>query len=150
MNIVIEEALARIHRVSGGESVCDVYKWYVDAAAPGLTAWQREELAKECFSNDEEILAIAYLTEHPADDNMPATVEWIDGLGLDESAIGHRYLNSREYRVGEIPIYADACVGGWAQAYMISSGHKVPVTRQIVRTIAKVFQVKFNSETEIR
>jgi hypothetical protein len=62
-------ALSRLRRVTDGEDPLVVYR---------ITDEYSSSMASQQCAMDEGIVAAMYLSDHPADDDEPVTVEWLN------------------------------------------------------------------------
>ncbi len=92
----LQAAAERLRRNYDGEQISMVYTHPYPHASKG----QRSAYAVVQRAKDREIIADAYLREHPADEGEPISEEWLKAVGFtrdDESCMLRLYIDLCSY-----------------------------------------------------
>lgn len=80
---------------------------------------------------DAYLLANAYLAEHPADDDEPVIVDWMDATAPD---LGVCHQTHKSYRLApSIRLVAQPFVGGWLPCELWIGGGDSLTSRKVTR-----------------
>lgn len=141
--LLVADAAVRLRRREAGESQDIVYATYDDGTPVPPTMRHHAE------DDDCDILAQAYLAEHPADDDEPITGTWLHSIGFT------RYMQPAsddglcigDWRGGHFPITTKTA--GKVRSWWVS-GYCLPenciTTRGHVRRLCAAIGVSYSSK----